>query len=178
MVCPFGRLDIWSGYRPLLSARRSVVCGVLLGILSVVSCGNPQEEGAAVLVGGARTVVESTKQTAFHDVQSDLRDAGHLDGGEHIFFHNGYVDLSCVQVITSRVLPQIHDQGEGCPSIAVKSAAGFDMVIAYRDGSCPQPPALVVENIGGAYRLRVDTGGNRGICDAGEEYKAIGINFK
>lgn len=178
MACPFGRLDIRSGYRLLQSARRSVVCGVLLGILSVVGCGNPQEERAAVLVGGARTVVESTKQTAFHDVQSELRDAGHLDGGEHIFFHDGYVDLPCVQVITARVRPQIRDQGEGCPSIVVESASEFDMVIAYRDGSCPQPPALVVEDTGGAFRLRVDTGGDRGICESGEEYKAIGINFK
>lgn len=153
-----------------------------LGLLFISSCGDsrsaPSEQIQVYLCPeSAYDVVESAQEIAFHDLQSRLRASWYLDPDEHIFFHDDYVDLPCVQVISTAALSQIADRSRECPSIVVEDAFGFDVVIAYRDGSCLEPPTLIVETISDKHLLIIYTEGDRGICDAIGKYQALGINF-
>lgn len=159
---------------------KGIIC-LCFSILSILGCDAPEnttsEEIQVYLAPDqASDVVESAQEIAFENVQARLRASGHLDGHEHIFFYNGYVDLPCVQVISTEALLQIQQRAEECPSIVVEDAFGFDMVIAYRDESCPEPPTLIVETIRNKHLLVVDTERDRGICESDENYRTLGID--
>ena len=155
-----------------------VAITLFIAFAVAANCDSPDRSPVFITQGDQSAAIRLIEAVSFGEVEANLKAVGALEGDEHIFHRDGYENLPCTQIISVDMASQIGQEDNICPSLVVDNALGFDLIIAYRDGTCPIPPVLNVESRDNQILFEIRTEGDRGICDLGEVFRAAGINIR
>lgn len=155
---------------------------VALGIvfLAIVLLSRTQDRDFEIR-GEASGIVESFDVIAV-DENSGLpvsRELAELVGAQGLKLEHDLVGSVHCRILTSSWIQHwVFDNQDDCPLEVVNQMPNYDLLIAFYDSICKNPPRLVVDQINGQYRFVVDVDSGRGGCDNIAVPNAVGIRLE